>query len=146
MWFTVLHAGVPLGTVELPATELAAGRLVRLAGYGALAARIRSASAALLEFGFYGPPVSAISDPARRRARMSLLAGATLALELRTFDGGELAPTRFVNLIEAPENREVVVVARFREVHAGVPADTTWAAPPGSLTAVSISAGSVRRK
>lgn len=84
MWFTVVRAGVPVGVVELPAQELAAGRLVRLAGYAAVAARVRAASEALLAYGLYGPPVSAVPDPARRQARAALRAGATLALELRT--------------------------------------------------------------
>ena len=122
MWFVVLNEGVPLGTVDLPASALAAGRLVPIAaGYDSVAPRIHAASAALLAFGLYGPPISAVPDLTRRRARIALFAGATLALELRALDTGELAPTRFINLVEAP-NREIVVVARFDEAHAGVPA------------------------
>ena len=47
MWFTVLHAGIPVGAVDLAPTGLAAGRLVRVAAYRAIAARVRAASEAL---------------------------------------------------------------------------------------------------
>ena len=122
MWFTVLRAGVPIGTVELPPRELVAGRLLRHAGYTAIADRVRAASEALLAYGVYGPPVSAVPDPARRRARAALRAGATLALELRVLPTGELVPVTFVNLVETPADRDVIVIACFRQTPVGVPA------------------------
>jgi len=122
VWFTVLRAGVPVGAVELPMRELTVGRLVRLGGYAAIAARVRVASQALLAHGLYGPPVSTVPDLERRRARAALRAGATLALELRALPTGELVPTTFVSLVEAPADGETLVVACFRTLPVIVPA------------------------
>jgi len=122
MRYAVLHTGIPVGAVELPTTELTAGRLERSASYGAIEARVRAASEALLAFGLYGPCVSPVADEKRRIARFALRAGAALRLELRQLPSGASVHTTFVSLIEAPDDRNVVVVARFREMYAGVPA------------------------
>jgi hypothetical protein len=122
MWYSVLRSGVPLGTVELPATELAAGLLRPLAAYASVEQTVRAASTALLRYGIYGPPISAKPDPSRRAARGALRAGATLRLELAELATSEPVPTVFLNLVEAPADKGVVVVARFLDSPARVPA------------------------
>ena len=130
MWFTVLHAGIPVGAVDLAPTGLAAGRLVRVAAYRVIAARVRAASEALFAFGFYGPAISAIPDIRRRQARTALRSGAALRLELAPLAPGRGMPTTFVNLIETPVDGQVVVIARFGGDSAPVPAPL----PPPSDT------------
>ena len=122
MWFTVLHAGIPVGAVDLAPTGLAAGRLVRVTAYRAISARVRAASEALFAFGFYGPAASAIPDIPRRQARMALRSGAALRLELAPLAPGRATATTFVNLIETPADGQVVVIARFGDDSAPVPA------------------------
>ena len=122
MWFTVLHAGIPVGAVDLAPTGLAAGRLVRVAAYRAISARVRVASEALFAFGFYGPAVSAIADMRRREARTALRSGAALRLELVSLTPGRAVSTTFVNLIETPPDGQVVVIARFGDDSVPVPA------------------------
>ena len=130
MWFTVLHAGIPVGAVDLDPTGLAAGRLVRVAAYRVIAARVRAASEALFAFGFYGPAISAIPDIRRRQARTALRSGAALRLELAPLAPGRTMSTTFVNLIETPADGQVVVIARFGGDSAPVPAPL----PPPSDT------------
>ena len=131
MWYFVLRSGVPLGTVELPATELATGLLQPLPAYASMAHTVRIASTALLSYGLYGPPVSGEPDPGRRAARRALWAGATLRLELAELSSGAPMPTVFLNLVEAPEDRRVIVVARFLDSPARVPARLPSAAVSG---------------
>ena len=121
MLFTVQCRGVPVGTVDLTITDLSAGRLVRMTGYESIAARVRAASQALLSHGLYGPPASVIPDVERRRARAALRAAAALRLELVPLAGSS-TPSTFVNLVEAPADGHVVVIAGFRVEPAAVPA------------------------
>jgi hypothetical protein len=131
VWYSVLRSGIPLGTVELPATELATGLLQPLPAYASVAHTVRVASTALLRFGLYGPPVSAKPDPSRRAARRALWAAATLRLELAELASGAPVPTLFLNLVEAPADGGVVVVARFLDIPARVSAPLPSAAVPG---------------
>ncbi len=121
MLFAVHCGGVPIGTVDLAVGSLCAGRLVRSGGYENIASRVRAASAALFAFGVYGPRVSAMPDENRSRARAALHSAAALRLELVPFTGHSI-PATFVNLVEAPLDRQVVVIARFRDEPAGSPA------------------------
>lgn len=133
MMFAVHCGGVPIGTVDLPVASLCAGRLVRSPGYDGIAGRVRAASHVLFSFGVYGPRVSLITDEDRRRARAALRSAAALRLELVPFTGAPI-PATFVNLVEAPMDRQVVVIARFHDEPAGSPA-VARAGPraPGSL-------------
>ena len=121
MLFAVHCGGVPIGTVDLPVASLCAGRLVRSHGYDGIAGRVRAASDALFSFGVYGPRVSVVPDDERRRARAALRSAAALRLELIPFTGHSI-PATFLNLVEAPLDRQVVVIARFREEPARAPA------------------------
>ena len=132
MWFTVTRSGVPLGTVELSAEELSAGLLQPLPAFEGVARTVRLGSDALMEYGVYGPPVSARPDPRRRAARGALRAAATLRLELLELASGAPIPTVFLNLIEAPGDRGVVVLARFLDSPARVPAPLPSPATTGT--------------
>ena len=124
MRYTVVRdTGVPVGAVELKERELAAGRLARLPGYAPLRETVRAGSAALLALGFFGAAAAGV-EPAG-----ALAAAAALHFDLLD-PRGELVPTTFVNLIEAPADGAVVVLARFRDAHAAVPARLT--PPPGA--------------
>ena len=132
MWFTVIRSGVPLGTVELSADELSAGLLQPLPAFEGVARTVRLGSAALLGYGLYGPPVSARPDPRRRAAQGALRAAATLQLELVELASGAPVPTVFLNLIEAPGDRGVVVLARFLDSPSRVPAQLARPATTGT--------------
>ena len=122
MWYFVMRAGVPLGTVELPDVELAAGRLLPLPAFESVRARVRAASRALFAHGLFGPPLSAVPHPAAREARGALRSAAALRLELAGLVSGVVVPTAFVNLLEAPADGGVVVIASFLDSPARVSA------------------------
>jgi len=116
MWFTLVHNGVPIGAVDLPLAGLAAGRVACLRAYGAIQPVVRVATAALLDVGVFGvaaPPRSPRSAETIR-LRRALARGARLQLELRS-DAGELVPTTFVNLLEAPDDGGVIAVVGVAE-------------------------------
>ena len=119
MRYTVLHHGVPIGTVELTDRELAAGTMAPTEAYQAVRPTIRSGSEALLQLGFFG---AASQMPGADRE--SLSAAAALAFELTDLDGRDV-PVTFLNLIEAPGDERVVVLARLSHAPAAVPAKRT---------------------
>ena len=121
MLYIVKHHGVPIGAVELTDRELSAGTLETGRGYAAIRPVIQAGSEALLQIGFFGAATHASPvDTA------SLAAAAALSFELVDPDGRDV-PATFVNLIEAPGDERVVVLARFSHAAAGVPAT-----PPAS--------------
>jgi hypothetical protein len=122
VWYFVMRAGVPLGTVELSEPELAAGRLRPLPGYESVRARVHAASRALFAHGLFGPPISALPDPTGRAARAALRSAAVLRLELAALVSGVVVPTAFVNLLEAPVDGGIVVIASFLDSPARVSA------------------------
>jgi hypothetical protein len=114
--YSVQHHGIPVGTVQLIAGELSVGTLSPAPGYAALQHIVRDASIALLQVGVYGAAARVFEAP--DTAMLSALTeAARLVLELRGADG-EQVPTTFVNLIEAPGDSRVVVLARFSHSHA----------------------------
>jgi hypothetical protein len=112
--FSVMHAGIPVGYVELGSGELTAGRLVPLPALDPLRETIREGSAALLSLGFFG----AATVAGQNGAGPSLRAAADLHFDLFD-DRGDLSPTTFVNLLESPDGG-VVVLARHGHAHARV--------------------------
>lgn len=116
MQYSVVHNGIPVGTVDLAAGDLVAGRLAPAAPLEPLRATIRAGSNALLVLGFFGaaPTAGQQDTPAALRA------AAALRFDLLN-EHGELAPTTFTNLIEAPSG-SVVVLARFGYAHAPISA------------------------
>lgn len=117
MLCTVLHHGVPIGTVELGDRELAAGTMSPTKGYAGIRPIIQAGSEALLQLGFFG--AAAQTRPADSTA---LAAAAALTFELADAEGRDV-PATFVNLIEAPEDDRVVVLARRSHASAAVAAD-----------------------
>lgn len=121
MWYTVRHGGVSLGVVDLPSGLLVAARLERHPGYVTVEETVRRATSAFLQLGAFGaaapllPPVSAEAR-ARRRA---MARAARLELDL-IGAGGERALTSFVNLLEAPADGGVIVLASFHTAPAMV--------------------------
>jgi hypothetical protein len=130
MWFTVQHDGVPVGTAHLPIAELAAGRLGRLPAYAAVQPIVRAATAVLLEVGLFGAALHPAENPSAEvaRARRALIRAASLRFELLG-EQGERVQAAFVNLLEAPADGGVIVVAGFGEAFALMGAHVTM--PPG---------------
>jgi len=119
MWYTVLHEHTPIGVVDLPPAGLTAGAMEPHPGYEAIAAITMAATAALLTDGFFGaalPPLPPF-PAAALRSRRAIARAARLNLELRDARGA-LADTSFVNVLEAPGDNRVVVVAGFPTVRA----------------------------
>ena len=114
MRYTLLHRGVPLGFAELTPGELAAGPFVALPTLGSIRDTVRKGSQALLALGFFGAAIEA----GRNGVGEALRAAAALEFELLN-EAGNLIPTTFVNLIEAPDGG-LVVLARFGHAHSGV--------------------------
>ena len=113
MRFTILHHGVPLGTVELEPADLSVGELAPTPAYAAVRPVIRDASAALWTLGFLSewPPTSKIDPTALARAQ-------ALSLELRD-PTGALVPVDFINVVERPDAADLpVVFSRFRQAAA----------------------------
>jgi hypothetical protein len=87
----------------------------------------------MLVYGLYGPPVSAVPDADRRRARAALRAGTNLRIELDPFTGPAARAT-FVNLVATPaDGHVVVVVAGFVIEPAGTLASERRPSLRGSL-------------
>jgi hypothetical protein len=119
--FTVLCRDTPIGTVPLPWREFAAGRLKRFPEYQKWEAAVRAASEALLQFGLYAAVMPIPIHAARGWPRDALAAAASLPLTLQDSRGISV-PTRFINLFETPNDLDVVVLARFTDAMAVVPA------------------------
>ncbi|HYD52492.1 MAG TPA: hypothetical protein VEA99_07685, partial [Gemmatimonadaceae bacterium] len=102
MRFTVLHAGVPIGHVELAARDLVAGRLAATEALDPLLPTVRAGSRALLALGFFGA-----ASPTSDADGEALAAAAALRFDL-VDENGALAPATFVNLIETEDERVVV--------------------------------------
>lgn len=119
MRFSVLHDGIPVGSVELAPGELVAGPLTPLPAIEPLRETIRAGSDALLALGFFG----AATPAGQNGAGEALRAAAELRFDL-VDDDGTLRPATFVNLLEAPDGG-VVVLARFGHAHAIVTAPLT---------------------
>jgi hypothetical protein len=129
MLCTVLHHGVPIGTVELGERELVAGTLAPTEAYSAIRSTIQAGSEALLQLGFFG---AAMQSPLGRPA--GLAQAAALTFELVDRNGHDI-PATFVNLIEAPGDARVVVLARLSHAPASVTAERSarrGAAPEAS--------------
>lgn len=116
MRFTVRHQGVPVGVVDLVGQELSAGSMEPAPGYAAIQPIVRAGSTALLHLGFFGAATLGSTDNADVDR---LHAAAGLRFELVDDDGRDIAAT-FVNLIEAPGDERVVVLARFGHAPAAV--------------------------
>jgi hypothetical protein len=121
VWYTVKLHDVSLGIVELPSGLLVAGRLEPHAGYSGVKGIVQAATDAFLQLGVFGvaaplvPPI-----PAAARARRAAMGrAARLRLTLAT-DDGTVAPPHFVNLLEAPADGGIVVLAAFVEAPAVV--------------------------
>jgi hypothetical protein len=114
MLFSVRTGSTSLGLVELPSGLLVAGQLHPSPSYRSVENRVRNATDAFLHLGIYDA-VAAMRPPlsAKRRAwRLHLQRAARLQLAL-VLPTGEFAPADFVNLLEAPADRGVVVLASF---------------------------------
>jgi len=116
MRYTVKHHGVPIGAVELSERELSAGTLEAAPGYAAIRPVIQAGSETLLQLGFFGASTHPLSTDTA-----SLSAAAELSFELVDSEGRDV-PATFVNLIEAPGDERVVVLARLSHAAAGIPA------------------------
>lgn len=114
MRFSVIHNGIPIGGVELAVGELVAGQLAPLPMIDPLRETLRAGSNALLSLGFFGAATEAGSNGAGGALR----AAAALQFEL-VDERGEVVPTTFVNVIDAPDGG-LVVLARFGHAHASV--------------------------
>jgi hypothetical protein len=116
MQYSILHEGVPIGTVELGAKENEVGEVIVTPAYSAVRPIILAASEALWAAGFLaevGDPKS-IKTSALQRAQ-------SLPLELRDPLGAFVA-TDFVNIVERPNPDDLpVVFVRFRLMPAGTP-------------------------
>lgn len=140
MWYTVDCRGVSLGVVYLPSALVVAGRLEPHSGYATVEDTVRRATEAFLELGLFGaaaPLLPPIPSGIRTR-RAAMARAARLPLELLT-ERGAHALTHFVNLLEAPADGGIVVLASFVEAPAVVGAGITPAphaggesAPPGA--------------
>jgi hypothetical protein len=117
MFYTVLHHGVPIGTVELREGELAAGTLTATDAYAAIRPTVQAGSEALLQLGFF----CAAAKPLFERPA-ALTEAAALTFELVDRNGRDI-PATFVNLIEAPGDERVVVLARLSHASAAVAAE-----------------------
>ena len=120
-WFTILCRDTPIGTVPLPWRELTAGRLRRYPAYEELEESVRAASDALLQFGLYAAVMPVPAHEARGWPRDALATAAALPLTLHD-QRGISVPTRYVNLFATPSDHEVVVLVRFTDAMAVVPA------------------------
>ena len=116
MWYTVKLHDVSLGIVELPGGLLVAGRLEPHTGYSGVKGIVQAATDAFLQLGVFGVAAPLIPPiPASARARRAAMGrAARLPLMLAT-DDGTVAPTHFVNLLEAPADGGIVVLAAFVE-------------------------------
>ena len=114
MRFSVRTNAVSLGSVDLPPGLLVAAPLEPSAAYTIVADVVRVASDAFLHLGLFDavapmvPPIPA----QRRRWRRALSQAARLQLALIGADGAR-APADFVNLVEAPGDRRIIVLASF---------------------------------
>lgn len=122
MLFTVQHHAASLGVVDLPLGPLVAGRLEPSPNYTAVADVVRQATDAFLHLGLFDsvaplyPPIPA----GIRRWRRAMARAARLQLGLVGVYGDQW-PTQFVNLLEAPADHGIVVIASF--VRASAPID-----------------------
>jgi hypothetical protein len=121
MLYNVRTGNLLLGLVDLPHGRLVAASLEPSPHYASVADVIRQATDAFLHLGLFDsvapmlPPISAET----RRRRRALTRAARLQLTL-VHANGEAAPTKFVNLLEAPADRRVVVLAGFSSPVASV--------------------------
>ena len=121
MWYTLKLNDVSLGIVALPSGLLVAGRLEPHAGYSRVKGIVRPATEAFLRLGVFGvaaplvPPIPAVA----RARRAAMGRAARLPLTLAAEDGA-VALTHFVNLLEAPGDGGIVVLAAFVEAPAVV--------------------------
>jgi hypothetical protein len=131
MWYAVLHEQTLIGIVDLPLADLASGRMQRFPAYAAIRPTVRAATAALLQLGFFGAAYPALPPRMREtvRLRHAISRAARLRLGLLDEQGASVQAT-FVNLLEAPADEGVVVVAGFGEAMAGVAAVVSTSAAP----------------
>ena len=133
MRFIVVCNREPIGSVDLMVSALTAGRLAALPAYARIEARVRAASAAVLEFGVYGPRPSVLSDAKRQQARAALRSGAALQVDLVPHGSTIPTDTTFVNLVEAPGDGHIVVIAAFVIESAGRAAGLPQPIPLGGV-------------
>jgi hypothetical protein len=132
MLFSVHATTTSLGLVDLPAGDLVAGRLQPSPQYGSVREIIRDATNAFLHLGLFdavAPMLPALSAETRRRRR-ALARAARLQLSLVGADGARV-PTDFVNLLEAPGDGGIVVLASF--VSAPTWVGAALSVPPAEL-------------
>src|SRR4029077_4249505 len=121
MWYTVRHEDAPIGIVDLPALDLAAGAMQRLPSYANIQPTVRAATAAILELGLFGAAYPPLPWQPRQvlRYRRAIARAARLRLSL-VDEQGAAAQVAFVNLLEAPADERVVVVTAFENASASV--------------------------
>lgn len=133
MRYTVRHATLDLGSVELPDSELAAGVLVPAPDYESVRSTVRAATAAFLELGLFGAAALPVGPGAAHvlRLRRALARANRLRLEL-VDERGSIMSATFVNLLETPASRVPVVVACFSHAPSVVGAEVVRRRRPGS--------------
>jgi hypothetical protein len=121
MWYTVLHEDAPIGIVDLPARGLAAGAMQRLPSYAGIQRTVRAATTAILKLGLFAAAYPPLPWQPREilRFRRAIARAARLRLSL-VDEQGFVADVVFVNLLEAPADERVVVVAAFEDASAVV--------------------------
>jgi hypothetical protein len=119
MWYTVLHDEAVVGVADLPIAGIAAAIMEPRPAYEAIRATTRAATVGLLEAGLFGGVLPAVppfpGEVLRLRRAMARAARLSLTLVAPT---GAVADASFVNLLEAPEDGRVIVVAGFHSVRA----------------------------
>ncbi|HEY9229277.1 MAG TPA: hypothetical protein VIP11_21700 [Gemmatimonadaceae bacterium] len=114
MLFSVRANTVSLGVVDLPAGLLVAGQLEPSPQYATVAEVVRQATDAFLHLGLFDavapllPPIPADT----RRLRRALTRAARLQIALIGVNGEQVS-ANFVNLLEAPADQRVIVLASF---------------------------------
>lgn len=121
MLFTVDCHGRPVGLVDLPLGLFVAGRLEPLPHYNSIRETVRHATASVIELGLFGAawhdrPADLGAVESHQRAMAS---AAQLALSLADANGAAVQ-THFVNLLEAPEDGGVIVVASIVDAPASI--------------------------
>jgi len=114
MRFTILYRDSAIGTVELPAGEFVAARLTPAAQYASIRAVVRRSTEVFLQLGLFPDalPDSMSSPLTVGNWRQALRDASRLHLGLANVHHHPIA-TRFVNLLEAPDDSGVITLVSF---------------------------------
>jgi hypothetical protein len=126
MWYTVLHGETPIGVVDLPLVGFTAAPMYPLPGYAEIQRTTQAATNALLEAGLFGATLPPLPPFPRDiiRLRRAMARAARLELSLVNHSGARVHSS-FVNVLEAPHDGRVIVVAAFPSAGALAGAVTT---------------------